>query len=140
VPRLVPTLSVVVVPLGSSNRQYATGASAFTVCEYASLTGVVTAPGFVTAGARFATTTVQVNDWLVLSWPSDTVMVTGELAGAALTVPLITPVAALMVRPLGKPVAVYVSVSPSSSLATMGSETTEPVAVVTGPIAATVGA
>ena len=68
--------------------------------------------------------TFQVNEPTAVSRPSETVTVT-LLVAAALdaTVPLITPLTALMLSPVGRPTAENVSGSPSGSLATSASET-----------------
>ena len=69
-------------------------------------------------GAALTLVTVQVNASVSVSVPSDTVIVTlwtPELVG--LRVPDRTPVEALIEMPPGRPVAEYVSVSPSASLA-----------------------
>src|SRR5258706_15318301 len=69
-------------------------------------------------GARFTLVTVQVKLVLADKVPSETVTVTlWEPALAYDNVPVIAPVVGLIVRAGGSPVALYVSVSPSGSLA-----------------------
>ena len=84
-------------------------------------------------GARGAVGTVHVKDALTLATPSDTVTVTLyglPTAAPGATVPLMSPVVVLILRPGGKPVALKVRASPSGSLALIGSDTVAPSGVV----------
>src|SRR5258706_2674682 len=84
----------------------------------AAFSACVWSPIAVMTGARFTFVTVQVKLVLADSVPSETLTVT--LCAPALaydSVPVIAPVAGLIVRLGGNPVALYVSVPPSGSLA-----------------------
>src|SRR5258706_8056044 len=92
-------------------------------------------------GARFTLVTVQVKLVLADNVPSETVTVT--LCGPALaydSVPVIAPVVGLIVSAGGSPVALYVSVSPSGSLAVTARLTMAFSACVWSPIAVMTGA
>ena len=81
-------------------------------------------PGLVSTGARFAAVTVQVKVALAVSVPSETVTVTVYAPGLLdASVPAMIPVVAFTLRPAGRPVALYVSGSPSGSFATTASDT-----------------
>src|SRR5690606_14759791 len=76
-------------------------------------------PGFVIDGARFTGVKVSVKSARAWSAPSVTVTATANVP-AALTVPPICPVEALIERPAGNPLALNVSASPSASAAEIG--------------------
>src|SRR5580700_11976839 len=92
-------------------------------------------------GARSTLVTVQVNGWLVVRVPSKALTVTGYTpAPEAVSVPLIRPVAALIVSGAGRPVALKVTGSPSGSLATTWSAMTALSGLVCVGIAVITGA
>lgn len=68
---------------------------------------------------------VQLNVSLSLKLPSETVIVTLDVP-AVLGVPEITPVELLMLRPVGKPLADQLSVSPLLASVALGDTETEP--------------
>src|SRR5258706_6568295 len=95
----------------------------------------------VTTGARSTLVTVHVKPVLALSVPA--VAVTVTLCAPALvydSVPLITPVAVLIVSPDGSPVALNAIGSPSGSFATTGRLIAAFSALVWSAIAVTTGA
>src|SRR5580700_3419992 len=95
----------------------------------------------VITGARSTLVTVQVKGWLVVSVPSEALTVTVYTpAPVAVSVPLIRPVAALIVSGAGRPVALKVTGSPSGSLATTWSAITALSGLLCGGIAVITGA
>src|SRR5258706_4809905 len=101
----------------------------------------VWSPIAVMTGARFRFVTVQVKLALADSVPSETVTVTLCVPALAYdNVPVIAPVAGLIVRLGGNPVALKVSVSPSGSLAVTARLTMAFSACVRSPIAVMTGA
>src|SRR5262249_29203231 len=97
----------------------------------------VPATAIVVAGSGFrinaaAPLIVHVNDTGVELNGSLTVTVTLNVL-AVVGVPVMRPVELLMLRPVGRPVAAYVSASPFGSVAAIVRSTAVPVAPVSGP-------
>src|SRR5262245_46425445 len=98
-------------------------------------------PGFVRTGGRFGPAIVQVLVRLADALPSDTETVTEYVPALPIaSVPEMSPVAALTVSGAGKPVALYVSESPSGSLPISCSDTLVPSTRAWFPGSARVGA
>src|SRR5258706_39908 len=122
VPVMRPVAVLIVSAGGSPVALYVSvspsGSLAVTARLIAPFSAFVWSPIAVMTGARFRFVTVQVKLALADNVPSDAVTVTlCEPALAYDSVPVIAPVAGLIVRLGGNPVALYVSVSPSGSLA-----------------------
>ena len=101
---------------------------------------IVSEAAFAT-GARFVWVTDQVKVAVAVSAVSLAVIVTAlDAAAPKATVPLITPLAASIARPGGRPSALKLSVSWSGSLAVRASLTVEPSALVCGPGLVSAGA